>query len=296
MNLLPIQISDITIGQPLLWDLYNQDQKKLLTRGEVLSNADEELLKKSPLFRCQGEEITPTIKPEPAKSATKKTNQFTFLDMRLKVGDKLLIKPPNNIVSSTTNSALCAAELIGYVNNLSVIIRAPQAAKPTDLSLIEGDQITVQVFSGQFAFSFSSYIEKIINVPFKYIHLSFPSKISGQVIRKSRRIKTNIEANIKDNPAPAIISNLSMTGAEIRANNSLGQIGEIITFSFTVEIHNTKKTLSFQSIIKSIKQAANKIDDTLNFGIEFQTLESEQSYVLQSLIYQELVDNPESHI
>lgn len=295
MNLLPVQISELTIGQPLLWDLFNQDKKQILTQGEILSNADEEFLKKSSLFRRQEEsKITPISKPESDKSASKKPGQFTFQDMHLKVGDQLQLKLPTNIVSSTAKNAFYSAELIGYVNNLTVIIRLPQSTQQADLSLIEGDQVTVRLFSGQFAFSFSSYIDRIMKVPFKYIHLSFPTKISGQIIRKSRRIKTKIVAAITDNPTPATLSNLSMTGAEICASASLGQIGKKISLSFTVKIHDIEKTMSLQAIIKSTKPTANKTDSALTFGIEFMALEAEQSQSLQSLIYQELVENPES--
>ncbi len=297
MTLLPVQISELTIGQPLLWDLFNQDQKQLLAQGEILSNADEELLKKSSLFRRQEEsEITPISKPENDTSTTKKLNEFTFQDMHLNVGNKLQLKLPTNIVNSAERSEFCTAELMGYVNNLSVMIRSPQLAKQMDLSLVEGDKVTVRLFSGQLAFSFSSYIDKIIKVPFNYIHLSFPTKISGQIIRKSRRIKTKIVATIADNPTPATISNLSMTGAEIRASASIGQIDETISLSFAVEIHDVKKTMSLQATIKSTKPTVNETDNALAFGIEFMALETEQSHLLQSLIYQELVENPENQI
>ncbi len=53
MKLLPVQASELTIGQPLLWNLFNQDQKKILTQGEVLRKADEALLKKFSLLRHQ---------------------------------------------------------------------------------------------------------------------------------------------------------------------------------------------------------------------------------------------------
>ncbi len=297
MNLSPVQTSDLIIGQPLLWDLYNQDQKQLHTQGEILSNADEELLKNTPLFRRQEEnEITPISKLEPDKSATKKLNQFIFQDMNLKVGDKLQLKLPTNIVNSAKRSEFYTTELIGYVNNLTVIIRPPQLAQQMDLTLIEGDQVTVRLFSGQHAFSFSSHIDKIIKVPLYYIHLSFPTKISGQIIRKSRRIKTKIVATITDNPTPATISNLSMTGAEISTSDSLGQVGETISLSFTVKIHSVEKTMSLQAIIKSTAPPANKTDNALTFGMEFVALETEQNHLLQSLIYQELVENPESQV
>lgn len=299
MNLSPVQISELVTGQPLSWDLFNQDQKQLHTQGEILSNADEELLKNTPLFRRQDEnEITPISKSEPDKSATKKLNQFTFQDMHLNVGDKLQLKLPTNIVNSSKRSELYTAELIGYVSNLTVLIRPPQLNQQIGLTLIEGDQVTVRLFSGrgQLAFSFSSHIDKIMKAPFYYIHLSFPTKISGQVIRKSRRIKTKIVTTITDNPTPAILSNLSMTGAEIRANANLGQVGETISLAFTVEIHCVEKTISLQAIIKSSTPPANEKDDELTFGIEFMALEAEQTCLLQGLIYQELVENPECQI
>ena len=36
MNLLPVRISELTIGQPLLWDQLNQDQKQLHIQDKIL--------------------------------------------------------------------------------------------------------------------------------------------------------------------------------------------------------------------------------------------------------------------
>ncbi len=53
MNLLPCQASELSNGQPQFWDFFNQDQKKILTQGEVLRKTDEALLKNSSLLRHQ---------------------------------------------------------------------------------------------------------------------------------------------------------------------------------------------------------------------------------------------------
>lgn len=290
MNLLPIQISELTIGQPLSWDLFNQHQKKLISRGEILSNADEDLLKKSSLFRRQEETSIS------AKHSSEKSSLFKFQDMHLKVNDRLQIQLPTNIRGEccVIGGGFCKTRLLGYAENKTVLISMPQLAKLKNLYLLDGDQVTIQLFNGQHAFSFLSFIDRIIKSPIYYIHLSFPTEINGQLIRKSRRIKTNIVIAIANNPAPATITNLSMTGAEIRSNASFGQIAETISLSFTVEIFGANTTLSLQAIIRSIKPAANKIGDTIKFGIEFQELESEQSYALQSFVYQELVEHPEN--
>lgn len=49
MNLIPIQFSDLKIGQPLSWDLFDQERKPLMERGYIIKTTDEleELSKKS---------------------------------------------------------------------------------------------------------------------------------------------------------------------------------------------------------------------------------------------------------
>lgn len=283
-DLLPVKVSELTIGKPLSWDLFNKDHKQLLARGDVINTADElQVLEKSPVFRLQEAHSKPsTTEEEPS--------EFRFEDMNLSVGDKFQLKLPTSI-----RGELSTAELIGYVLNTTLIISMPQSTQLPEPSLIEGDQITIRLFSRKYAFSFIVYVEKLIKIPFKYIHLSFPTNISGQLIRKSLRIKTEIVATIPDHPVPAIISNLSITGAEIRTSSSLGKLGETITLSFTVEIHGIEKSLSLKAAIRSTKQATKSIDNTLYFGIEFQELPTEHRFALQSLIYQELVDRPRSH-
>lgn len=87
-------------------------------------------MKKTPLFRRQeGTEFTPVNEFESDKSAAKNLNEFTFQDMLLNVGDKLQVKLPANIVHSATESEFYTAELIGYVNNLTIIIRPSQSAQ-----------------------------------------------------------------------------------------------------------------------------------------------------------------------
>jgi hypothetical protein len=206
--------------------------------------------------------------------------------MRLNVGDRLQLNPPPSI-----GGERCMVKLIGYVEGNTLIVGAPPSGQWMP-PLAEGDPIEIRVFSSQTAFGFTVYVDKIIKQPFEYLHLSFPKNIVGKIIRKSRRVKTNIAVEIADNPVPATISNLSVTGAELYASASLGQLGTGLGISFTVQIHGIETPLSLRATIASMSHDLDIAESAMRYGVEFRNLGAEQFAALQSLIYQELVEHP----
>lgn len=294
MTLKPIQILDLAVGQPLPWDLFDQSHKPILARGYVLKTADElKKLCESAIFR---EATTPAEKIQPKDE---KLPAFNFEDMQLTVGDKLQFKLSSNIRSSHDSTShgnyFFIATIIGYIKNETLIITMPKTDQLIGEPLLEGDQILVRLFGGQCAFSFTTFIDKIIKLPFKYIHLSFPKHIIGQTIRKSRRIKCQIDATINKNATPVVITNLSTTGAELSSETDLGEPGVAIELSFNVPMHDKESVLRLHAVIRSVKQASKNKPDARYIGLEFTELQSEQVFLLRSFIHQELVEHP-NHI
>ena len=289
MNLIQIQTSELTVGQQLPWDLFDQEHKQIQKCGHVIKTADElkELTTLS-LFRRKEPD------PEHTRPEEKKTKEFSFQDMKLKVGHKLQLKLFSHTkeTSGKTNNSFFTATLFGYVENRTLIVSMPASNNLTGEPFIEGDQVLARLFSGQCVFSFSVFVEKVIKLPFKYLHLSFPEHISGQVIRKSRRIKCNILASVSEASIPATITNISVTGAEINALSPLGALGEKIILSFTITILDKDIALSVQSIIRSVKEGKKNGADIFYFGVEFTELKTEQIIELHSLICQEIVEHP----
>lgn len=290
MNLIPIQFSDLKIGQPLSWDLFDQERKPLMERGYVIKTTEEleGVLKKSSIFRKL------ETSSEKDRSIDKKISEFNFDDMQLKVGDRLQLQLHSSAKSSccSNNGGYCMATVIGYVPNHSLIVSMPKTDQLTGQPFLEGDQILVRLFSGQRAFSFTVFVDKLVKLPFKYVHLSFPKHVFGQTIRKSRRVKTTIEAEatVNSGSIPLIITNLSAAGAEISTHAELGGVGTLIELFVKVKIHEKEISLQLQSIIRSFK-TTNKLD-ALRYGVEFTGLQAEQIFSLRSFIYQELVENP----
>ena len=289
MDLIPIQFSDLKVGQPLSWDLFDQERKPLMERGHIIKTTAElkELSRRSSVL------LRLKASSEKIGAIDKKISEFNFDDMQLKVGDRLQLQLHSSAKSSCRlNNDTCMVTVIGYVPDHSLIVSMPKTDQLIGQPFLEGDQILVRLFSGRCAFIFTVFVDKLVKLSFKYLHLSFPKHILGQTIRKSRRVRTAIEAEatVNSGSIPLIITNLSAAGAEISTHTELGGIGTLIELSVKVKIHEKEISLRLQSIIRSFK-AINK-QDALRYGVEFTSLQAEQIFSLRSFIYQELVENP----
>ena len=218
--------------------------------------------------------------------------KYDFNDIKLKVGDKLQIKPSamTKAQCCLKNSDYCSATVIGYVSDKTLLVYLPKVDPLVGYPLLSGDQIFVRFFNGQNLFSFKVFVEQVINLPFKYIHLSFPTQIHGQVIRNSVRIKANIEAKVTVNHEtyPATITNLSSTGAEIQIRADLGEPDSTLNLSFDVNVHEKITTFSASAIIKRFNLSKTEIGQLI-YGIKFIDLMPEQTQILLSYMYQELI-------
>ena len=289
MDLIPIQFSDLKVGQPLSWDLFDQERKPLMERGHIIKTTAglKELSRRSSVL------LRLKASSEKIGAIDKNISEFNFDDMQLKVGDRLQLQLHSSAKSSCRlNNDTCMVTVIGYVPDHSLIVSMPKTDQLIGQPFLEGDQILVRLFSGRCAFSFTVFVDKLVKLSFKYLHLSFPKHILGQTIRKSRRVRTAIEAEatVNSGSIPLIITNLSAAGAEISTHTELGGIGTLIELSVKVKIHEKEISLRLQSIIRSFK-AINK-QDALRYGVEFTSLQAEQIFSLRSFIYQELVENP----
>ena len=218
--------------------------------------------------------------------------KYDFNDIKLKVGDRLHIKPPATAKAQCclNNDDHCSAIVIGYVPDKTLLVYLPESDPLIRYPLVGGDQIFVRFFNGQNIFSFKVFVEKIINLPFKYIHLSFPIQIHGQAVRNSVRIKANIEAKVTVNHEtyPATITNLSSTGAEIQIRADLGEPDSTLNLSFDVNVHEKITTFSASAIIKRFNLSKTEIGQLI-YGIKFIDLMPEQTQILLSYMYQELI-------
>ncbi|WP_210541973.1 flagellar brake protein [Rhodoferax sp. PAMC 29310] len=197
---------------------------------------------------------------------------FPFEAMNLKVGDRLQAQPPKKV-----SAERCFVRLIGYCQDLSLLLTTPATANNVRLQLMEGDQLIMRVFSSQNAFGFACDVQRVCKLPYNYLHVSFPKEVQGTVIRKEARVKTKIIVNIRAAPEngknlTGIISNLSANGALIDGPRKLAEPGETIRLTFRLTLRSIEASLSLLAVVRAafddekLKQSGTSLT---HFGVEF---------------------------
>lgn len=266
-------------------------------KNELLkANTHRDLTRKS--FRAS--EITSHDEsiPHPAKTG-KTVEAFTFDDMRLKVEDKLSLEPPSALIHERF-----IVRVIGYLKGGSIIVTSPIGSNGLQVPLREKDKVVIRSFSGENAFAFVSTILRINNLSFEYLHLSIPDLIQGVKIRKVTRIKTNIitsalnSKHVESDRKSVIISDISENGASLMARQPLGEKGDTLSLAFRVHLHNVEAFLSIKGVIRALVSEGEKSESTksdfIQHGIEFLDLQPNDNVALQSMIYQQMIENPRS--
>ena len=228
-----------------------------------------------------------------------KPSSFPFEAMNLKVGDRIQAQPPAKITQERS-----FIKLLGFLPEVSLMVTPPTGPNGLRLQFLEGEELIIRVFSGQNAFGFSSAITRVCKLPFPYLHLTFPAEVQGAVIRKAPRVRTKIIAQVSAAASgaaglPGVISNLSANGALLDARTGLAQKGDAVELQFKVKVHGVDAALSLHGRVRSVF-SDDLIDQThaslAHYGLEFENVNANDQMILQALIYQHMIESPQSLI
>jgi c-di-GMP-binding flagellar brake protein YcgR len=236
------------------------------------------------------EHTNPRIKSGSAKlPADSRERSFTFSEMKLVVGDRLQVQ-----CQAHHNSPRVFVKMVGYVENISLIVTAP-SRNGVRLQLLETDTLIVRAFARQNAFAFKCSVLRVCTAPFHYLHLSFPEQIQGSMIRKSARVWIGVPSEVAGKPSGSVvIENISATGALVLTDKPLGRRGDILRMSFRVNLHDIDSRLDVDAEILTGFGTEDDTKHSYRHGVEFRNLKPEDLLVLKSLIYQQMIENPTS--
>lgn len=308
MSLIPVESDKLAIGTRLPWTLYDPDRNVLMESGQTIETQEQLdlILASHPLRELSWQTAadkqtsdTPANdnKELEAALANPAESRFAFQDMRLRVGDRIQLQPPAAIGTERH-----IVRLLGYLDNASLMVTAPMS-NGMRVPLREHDKIVARVFSSQKAFGFDCTVVRVCKMPYDYLHLSFPDVIQGAVIRKSPRIKTRIIASIarpdadKDERHSGVIINLSADGALVKTRQPLADKSQQIVMSFRVILHNMEAYLTTKAVVRNVFMDDDKENSEPlrhHHGIQFLDLQPNDSVILQSLIYQQMIEQPHS--
>jgi Flagellar protein YcgR len=216
--------------------------------------------------------------------------------MQLHVGDRLQLE----LLTDSTRSHYYTT-LIGYVSGHSVLLRTPQVQN-LPIPVRESEPVLVRTFSGRHAYTFESRVDRVCRTPYPYLHLAYPAQVQQTLIRGALRVRVNLTATAvnaakQDEAVPAalMIGDLSISGALLEAEKSLGEVGETLelAFKFLVQPNNYEVKLATPAKIQSVRKTRKerRLDEVFTHGVRFAKLRSTEALLLQSYIQQVLLDD-----
>jgi c-di-GMP-binding flagellar brake protein YcgR len=236
------------------------------------------------------------ILPAPSRE-DKSSTRFIFDDMKLRAEDRLQLEAPAKL-----GRERFPVKVVGFLRGISLLVSTPITANGLRLQLLENEEVVMRSFCGQKAFAFTCIVKQSEKKNTEYLHLSFPDEIQGILVRKAPRIKSSIIATVYDVKAStketaALISDISATGLSLDSNLALGNKGDALAIAFRIQLHQIEVLLSIHGVIRARLDIDNFNSSTpglLRYGIEFQDISPNDSIVLKSMIYEQMIDNPKS--
>jgi c-di-GMP-binding flagellar brake protein YcgR len=293
---IPIRKSDIDIGKPLLWAVYNGDRQLLLQRGFVVETQSQlDGLAEKGLYREPhgGDVGTAARRNEDdtgtrAKSEPPVERSVSLDEIKLGIGDPFQIQTQSEQAESRYY-----VKLIGYLKGKSVLVTAPQ--QEGSLCYVkEGQAFVVRFFSGKNAYAFTSNVIRAANVPFPHLHLSYPSQVRGLVVRSGERVNAKIICTVsmpedtKTVAVPGLLTNISIGGALLSSKKRLGEKNDLLAVKFRIFIREIELYMTIDATVCSVSK--DDVGEYLH-GLRFAGLPNDMAIALTAFVYQKLSES-----
>lgn len=298
----PVRRTDIKIGSPLPYAVYDAHGRLLLKAGEVIRSEHQlttlheqgMYAQPDPLTRSgrRGDYFDPAtevVDPEPEPGNAPQTRRLP--ELKLSPGKTLYIDFP-----STTNRPRVALRLIGFLEGAGVLIGALNA-EGNVVPFREGEFLFVRVLTASGVATFECKVLKVHFTPFPYVVTSFPESAVFSVMRQHERVDTdlictaaNLDRFVREGSSdsiPALMKNLSASGCQIEASPSLAETGERVRLGFRLTAAGEEHVLSIVSTVRAVKTFGEP--GKRRFGLQFEELGIGERLVLEHYIFHALI-------
>lgn len=303
--LTPIRISEVAVGKPLPWPVYDARGKLLLQRGLVIANvAQLEGIAAHGFFvdaRWQpGDGMAFAAAPaKPRKvghtgarrpkdilpPATAPAVIVRMDDVRWRIGETFFLQSTEN------QKVRYSVPLLGFAKNQTVLVGLPMAEGKLEF-IREGQSFVVRAFASKKAYAFSAVAVKAALTPHPYLHLSWPKLVDCTVVRQDSRAAVRIIASVSlDEPervAATTLSDLSVGGCSGPLKQPLGVAGDEGRIKFRVCAAGTDEYLNLKMVLRSVVPLSDGSGE-LQHGFEFVEVPRRERLVLAAFVHQTLV-------
>ncbi len=305
-QLVPVRKTDLVVGEPAPWPVYDGKNNLLLNRGTVIQSQKQldvlysQGLYRDPRWEVQqrkmlaasraAQEAAPRTPPPPRKQDDLVACRFS--EMKLKPGDGVQLQ------ELTGEKGKHVAKIVGFLDGVSLVVTNPvRDGKP--VPFLDRQPFIVRTFSGRNAFAFESQILRAYPAPFPHLHLASPKGVKALEVRGAERIACAIiaavsrEGDAEKRSQAAVIVDLSVTGARLTAKEALGKKDETIIVAFRCESNATDEYLTLKGVIRQIGPEAPAQEGAapeVGHGVQFVDLQSSERLVLENTIFRRLLE------
>lgn len=218
--------------------------------------------------------------------------EYEFEALNLQVGVRLQL-----ITHRRVKPVAHFSTLIGYVRDEYLIVRIP-FDNGDPIGLVEGERVTIRVFSGVDVCSFACTVERVFGRPLFYVHLSFPTSIEGTSLRGAMRVRAGLPGRVTGTrPGAAsldcLVANVSVTGARIDSAQPLPQDEHTVELQFALAVpHGNGETrVRTRAAVRNVAvgEPAPGQGELYSYGLQFTNLDPVHYTLLQNMTYEALL-------
>ncbi|WP_439535092.1 flagellar brake protein [Methyloversatilis sp.] len=292
--MIPVRKSDVALGKPLPYSLFDQHNTLLLKAGVIVQTQNQlDVLSERGLYRDRSGGGMPSVTvhaSHPSDSKPEVDNGAVELDLddiRLRIGDVVQLQ------GAADDAPRHTVRLLGHMKGRSVMVTAPMV--DGSYALVKQDAtFVVRFFSGKNVHAFPARVLKSVNTPFPYLHLSYPKKVSGMRIRRTQRAAVRVIAAVTD-PAgashAATLIDLSKGGALLAGRTAFGDLGEPVVCKFRLRFDDIDQLVQLAGLIRSVSEGRDDDGEAavFNHGIQFAEIPAQDNLALTAYIYHQLI-------
>lgn len=291
--MIPVRKTDVVLGKPLPYSLYDQNNKLLLKAGVVVQTQNQlDVLSERGLYRDRmaanqvqaPSSIVPDGEPAPDKDGI----LLDLEDIRLQIGDVLQLQ------GAAADAPRHAVKLLGYAKGRSVMVTPPMVDGA--YAMVKQDAaFVVRFFSGKSVYAFPAHVLKMSNTPFPYLHLSYPKTVRGMRVRRAQRAGVRLITSLTDMYGAlyaGTLIDISKGGALLAAKAALGEIGDVVQLKFRLQFDDIDQFVHVKAGIRSVRDnpAAESESCAVHHGLEFVEVQASDRLALSAYTYQKLIE------
>lgn len=136
---------------------------------------------------------------------------------------------------------------------------------PDDLWLHENQRLIVRVFSERYTYAFHTHLLRSHCRLSPYFSLAYPASMMAKRVRTSQRARAGILGQVRlgaggDNPIPAVVWDVSTSGAVVELEQSLGTEGDMVSLHFTLRFEGGASEMQIKGRIRNARDVVVEVE------------------------------------